>query len=310
MPPATTVAPSAEVTELTTQVREAVRAAAAPVTLAEVKETLTAAGVPLPGKPKVIDARIQRELDAEGVYTHPAGTAKGKPKYWHRPPPTVAERVEATVRAKLDALGHAAATPSQLGKPGGKSATPEAARAFDAILARFLGEGKLFRQGAKYTTQEPPRPKWHESSAHRAEYKKLAAAVAKLVGTGAVTLDQIVAALREKFGATLPDAPPPPVAPPVPGADAPELGAALRAAYDHLCKFVEFRDRLVELPRLYHEARKRLPALTVEAFHGELSRLSRAYLVELHVLNEVRTAEEPHLAILRDGRLYYYARWK
>ena len=180
----------------------------------------------------------------------------------------------------------------------------------------MLGEGKLFKVGIKYSIQEPPKPKWYESAAHKKEYDNLAAAAAKL-GAGGVTLDQVVSALRERFGASPSVAgPPPAVAPPVtlPAVPAPvaapDLEVTLRAAYDYLCQFVEFRDRLVELPRLYHETVKRVPALTVEAFHNELARLSNAYLIELHVLNEVRMAEEPHLAISRNDRLYYYARWK
>ena len=310
-------APLSEVSTLTAKVREVIGAAAAPLELSKVKAALKLAGVPFTGKHKVSDERIQRELDGEGVHRHPPGTAKGKPKYWHRAPQTVAEQVEAVVQAKLATLGDKPATPAQLGKPK----SPDAIQAFDAIVERLRAEGKLFKLGAKYTTQEPPKPKWYESSTHKTDYNKLAALATKLVNTGAVTLDQIVTALRDKFGAAPkvspppaalpPVAPPPAVAPPVVEAvAAPDLGVALKAAYDHLCKFAEFKDRLVELPRLYHETRKRLPTLSVEAFHGELTRLSKAYLIELRVLNEVRTAEEPHLAISRDDSLYYYARWK
>jgi hypothetical protein len=88
------------------------------------------------------------------------------------------------------------------------------------------------------------------------------------------------------------------------------LRSALRQAYDHLCLFVEFRDKLVEIPRLYHETVRRLPGLPVERFHQELEALSNERKVELHKLNEVHMAKERNLAIEKDDRLYYYVFWK
>jgi hypothetical protein len=84
----------------------------------------------------------------------------------------------------------------------------------------------------------------------------------------------------------------------------------LRQAYDDLCLLIDFPDRLVELRRLFHEAVKRMPSLTVEQFHRELWQMRSEWLIELHDLNEVDQAKEPHLAIHRDDRLYYFARWK
>jgi hypothetical protein len=98
-----------------------------------------------------------------------------------------------------------------------------------------------------------------------------------------------------------------PSGPPV---TAEQLRAVLRQAYDHLCLFAEFRDKMVEIPRLYHEAAQRLPGLSVERFHRELEALSAERKVELHKLNEVHTAKERQLAIEKDDRLYYYAYWK
>jgi hypothetical protein len=85
---------------------------------------------------------------------------------------------------------------------------------------------------------------------------------------------------------------------------------ALRQAYDELCLYVEFRDKLVEIPRLYHETVRRLPGLSVEWFHRELEALSNERKVELHKLNEVHLAKERNLAIEKDDRLYYYLYWK
>ncbi len=95
-----------------------------------------------------------------------------------------------------------------------------------------------------------------------------------------------------------------------PTSTGPELRQQLREAYEEQCLYMEFRDRLVEIPRLYHEALRRLPGLTVEQFHHELEALSKEGKVELHKLNEVQKAKDPHLAIARDDRLYYYIIWE
>lgn len=97
--------------------------------------------------------------------------------------------------------------------------------------------------------------------------------------------------------------------PPVP-AETVSLDAALREAYEKLRWNVEYRDGLVELPHLYHEVRKSLPRLAVADYHAKLLELWNSRRVELHILNEVRTASEPDKAILRNDRLYYYLLWK
>jgi hypothetical protein len=83
----------------------------------------------------------------------------------------------------------------------------------------------------------------------------------------------------------------------------------LKQAYDHLCEFVEFQHELVPLPRLYRETTKQMPGLTPEVFHGELWQMSEERAIQLHVLNEVREAKDPELAISRNDRLYYFVRW-
>jgi hypothetical protein len=89
-----------------------------------------------------------------------------------------------------------------------------------------------------------------------------------------------------------------------------QLRSALRQAYDHLCLFLEFRDKLVEIPRLYHETVRQVSGLSVERFHQELEALSTERKVELHKLNEVHMAKERNLAIEQNDRLYYYVFWK
>jgi hypothetical protein len=104
-----------------------------------------------------------------------------------------------------------------------------------------------------------------------------------------------------------PHTPPPPTQPPT----TEQVRNALRQAYDELCLYVEFRDKLVEIPRLYHETVRRLPGgLSVASFHRELEALSNERQVELHKLNEVHQAKERHLAIEKGDRLYYYLYWK
>jgi hypothetical protein len=110
-----------------------------------------------------------------------------------------------------------------------------------------------------------------------------------------------------------PAVPPPVVAPKTissPESPASSPRDVLHRAYDKLCLLVDFRDGLVELPRLYHEARKTLPTLNVEDFHRELRSLWQAREIELHILNEVRSAAEPDLGIWRDNHLYYYIFWR
>jgi hypothetical protein len=97
--------------------------------------------------------------------------------------------------------------------------------------------------------------------------------------------------------------PEPPAPEPVP------LQTALRSAYEKLCCFREFQDGLVEIPRLYHELRKSMADLSVPAFHAELQALWDARSVQLHVLNEVRSATEPEKGLRRNDKLYYYVYW-
>jgi hypothetical protein len=106
------------------------------------------------------------------------------------------------------------------------------------------------------------------------------------------------------------EAAPKPITTPAPVVESGQLREAIRQAYDHLCLFVEFRDKLVEIPRLYHETVRRSPDVTLERFHRELEALSDERKVELHKLNEVHMAKERDLAIEKDDRLYYYVFWK
>jgi hypothetical protein len=96
--------------------------------------------------------------------------------------------------------------------------------------------------------------------------------------------------------------------PPLPKDDS--LRPVLRQAYEKLCRFIEFESGLVDLPRLYHEARVLQPTLSLDNFHRELDSLASQRVLELRVLNEVRTAVEPEKAIRRGDNLYYFVYWK
>jgi hypothetical protein len=106
---------------------------------------------------------------------------------------------------------------------------------------------------------------------------------------------------------TVPPPPPPPPGTPI---TSEQLRAGIRQAYDHLCRFVEFSAKLVEIPPLYRETARRVPGLSLEQFHRELEALSGERKIELHKLNEVHAAKDRHLAIEKDDRLYYYVFWK
>lgn len=87
----------------------------------------------------------------------------------------------------------------------------------------------------------------------------------------------------------------------------------LDRAYGHRRMFAENRDGLVEVPLLYHEMKKHMPDLSVARFHQELRKYQQhGNGGELHVLNEVHSAVDPHLALqggdASDPRLYYYLR--
>jgi hypothetical protein len=89
----------------------------------------------------------------------------------------------------------------------------------------------------------------------------------------------------------------------------PSLRSVLRNAYETLCCFREFEDGVVNLPRLYQEARQALPDLTTETFRREIASLWDKREVELHILNEVRETTELDKAIRRNENLYYFIYW-
>jgi hypothetical protein len=124
-------------------------------------------------------------------------------------------------------------------------------------------------------------------------------------------IDAAFAGLRQKVEAAAgPAAHAPSPAAAVPFPTKPESPVeVLRRAYQLLRQLHEFSDGLVPIPRLYHEARRSLPALSVEALHRELQALWDRRELELKILNEVRLASEPDKALQRGDNLYYFVYW-
>ncbi len=257
------------------------------------------------------------KLVAEGkLFAYPKG------EYATKAPPSIAELTERDVREKVATLGDEPVKVGKLGKPGGKQG-PEAAEAFDNTIAKLVAEGKLFAYPkGEYGTKAPPQKPWYEVAPAKADFGKILTHSTRLFDHG-VAPQQLLGELQRRFGSRSSPSPtngtkavdvpkpvvPTPAAPPV----APvitDLRTAIKAAYDHLCRFVEFRDKLVEIPRLYHEVKERRPSTSVQEFKDELWKASSDRIIELHEINEVHMAKEPELAIHRDDRLYYFIRWQ
>jgi hypothetical protein len=91
-----------------------------------------------------------------------------------------------------------------------------------------------------------------------------------------------------------------------------KVQGTIKAAFDHQSLFDEHEDGVIPLFRIYHEAKKRMPDLTVPEFHEHLKDMSKDDAIELHKLNEVHMAEQPDKAIVtgkgtNDERMYYFA---
>jgi hypothetical protein len=93
--------------------------------------------------------------------------------------------------------------------------------------------------------------------------------------------------------------------------DSGKLRSTIKEAFEHQMLFDEHQGGYMPIFRLYYEAKKRQPDLTVPEFHKHLQEMSKDDTVELHKLNEVHMAEHPDKAIVtgrgtNDERMYYY----
>lgn len=306
------------------KVREALLAAAATpqtrTSLVKAAVTATKAGKTF------VEEQAAWLIEAERLHRH--GTTKTAPYGRDKPAdPNDPAKVSA-------ALLEAAAEPQTQAKlVAAAVAATGAAKTFVTEQAKRLVEAeRLHKHGAgKAPTygRDKPKPTHPLDTADgKKAFEKLVAAARKLLesATGLPAddlLDRLRRALTPQQTASPLKAAPPPelgrseVAPP---ADVPEaarsvpsperIRSALKAAYDELCLFPEFEDKLVEIRRLYHAAARLLPGLTVPQLHRELEHLQAHRQVELHALNEVQSAKEPHLALARGDQLLYFAIWR
>jgi hypothetical protein len=230
----------------------------------------------------------------------------------------------------------AAATPQQAAAlvKAAAAATQADKEFVTTVVAELIDAGQLHKYPGKgknlpYGREKPTPPHPLDVGPGRKAFAGLVTAARKvLVAAPGVPVGEVMRRLQELLADGGPSAaagptpvgtrqdhqPPPAVVPPHP-ARPPELTPervrdGLKAAYEELCLDVEFQDRLVEVPRLYHEAVKALPGLTVEQFHREMGHLQRSDVIELQMLNEVQRAKEPHLAIRHGDRLLYFVIWK
>ncbi len=236
----------------------------------------------------------------------------------------VSEAIRQKVLDKVAELGDSPVPESKLGKPTAKAGA-SAMAVYDKVLKDLQDEHKLYAHGAKYGKHPPRVVSWFELAPHKKSFDGLVKAARKVVD-GGIESEQVLTELRRRLSETPASAPataPPPVTQPVvtqPTAPPPvekhteqsavPLRDAIKSAYDELRLLKEFRDGLVEIPRLYHELKQSQPNLTVEAFHAGLDELAKQFLIELHGLNEVSEAWHREWAIERNGRLLYYVRWR
>jgi hypothetical protein len=306
---------------LADQVRDVLRAAPAPVPFKAVlkqlpkpKKSRTKKGQP-PAPATDFEGEVGAALDeavrAGAAFRYPSGP-KGTDRFWARDEKGEVRRIAVAAAGEPRSLG-------QLRKAVTESAKGTNPAFVETEIRDLVQIGDLFKHpaagkgGPLYARVPPlPPPPPLERPRFQKKLDALAKSAGNLLAEAGASADDLLAALRRRLASGPPTTPRPAEAkPPIRLDRQPaNLRAALREAYDHLCLFDEFRDRLVELPRLFHEAARRYPALGVEAFHRELDALSREWRVELHKINEVHLATEPHLGIRRDDRLYYYVIWK
>jgi hypothetical protein len=314
-PPATSV--------LAEAIRGKLQNAPAPLKLAEVVK-----GLPKGKKVKPADMQadvrhfLEEEVRLGRAFCYPSGK-NTEVRYWSHDEKQI-------LRGKAVELASTPETMSSLKTKLGKAVKGTDGAFIETIVRELIATDRLFEYppktktgGPQFGARRPPPPL--ENAKHQKALDKLAADCRKLMSAAGVRLEVLVAALHARlieFGRAeavpprtstvevIAEATPSAVAPATPTTTAETIRTALRQAYDRLCCFREFQNGLVELPRLYDETARAVPSLTLDNFRREVESLWEEKKAELHILNEVREATEPHKAIQRDNKLYYFMYWR
>ena len=157
--------------------------------------------------------------------------------------------------------------------------------------------------------------------------EKLEAVLSRPAGPGAILakFDEALAGLRARVEQALggapaapapaeppapaPAEPPSVAAPPPPPAAPPTLTQALHGAYERLKETPEYKQKMVELPRLYQEARRDRPSLSVAEYHQALRELEETRAIDLHLHPDAGNAADADKAVHRNNKVYYYIYW-
>ncbi len=89
----------------------------------------------------------------------------------------------------------------------------------------------------------------------------------------------------------------------------PTMAGILHKAYDTLKKLPQYQEANVDLPRLFHEACRAKPDLTVKDFHHELLALEDQRALNLSFHPDAKHAPEADKGLDRHGKLCYYVYW-
>ncbi len=244
-------------------------------------------------------------------------------KYTKKRPLSPAELIEADISKKITGSDKLFAFEKLAPAKKNTDATAHNAE-LRKVVDQLLAAGKLFEHpGGKYGSFAPKKVEWYEKPAYKKAFEKTLKATRELLQIGDVTQEDFITTLQLKLQEAPPappvaksktepaEAPAPttPTAPAEKPATTHDLPTIIKAAYDHLRKFPEFHDGMVDLPSLFHETKNRHESLTEQQYHDAIWQLNMDKKIQLHTMNEVQLAKEKHLAIYRDDRLYYFALW-
>ncbi|MCS6863509.1 MAG: hypothetical protein RMJ56_00115 [Gemmataceae bacterium] len=307
------------------------QAAATPQTLTLLKKAAKAATTKLHAK--AAEIVVEQMITTGELHPHSTGAS---PRYGRDRPPlrNDPEKVR-------NALLHAADPPKTLAQlvKIAIGETQADKKFVEAEAQKLIADGLLHKQGpqksAPYGRHKPIPPHPLEVPPGKTELSKLIGAAQKLLTkwpevSVAELLERLQAALAGQptarpvaVGPTIPQSsssaarhvPPATTAStvvvsPPPTLTSDSLHASIKEAYEELCLDPDFRDRLVEIRRLYRRLQRKQPAVALADFHQALLQLEKQRIIELHDLNEVQRAKEPELAIRRNDRLLYYVIWR